>query len=194
MTDIQERTFGPTEAVALETVALPAAINAEAVPQEISVLHTDLVPQAEASGSEPSEPRASEVVSPSPAEVVPAEVQSETLNGEAEGRHWHAEAGRKGAHRIHQLIKEGKLYEQEHGLKSGRQRLRQLIELGKLYEEEHGLRPSPAKKRGERLSKTEREELLATFFQCLLRIAKPSFRAELVRLVEVLQEEKEHAA
>src|SRR5205085_4246998 len=45
---------------------------------------------------------------------------------------WHAEAGRKGARRVHQLIQEGKLYEQEHGLTSGRQRLRQLIELGKL--------------------------------------------------------------
>src|SRR3954451_1688737 len=51
----------------------------------------------------------------------------------------HAEAGRKGARRIHQLIQEGKLYEQEHGFKRGRQRLRQLIEEGKLYEEEHGL-------------------------------------------------------
>src|SRR6516164_7630243 len=53
---------------------------------------------------------------------------------------WHVEAGRKGARRIHQLIEQGKLYEQEHGLKSGRQRLRQLIQEGKLYEQEHGLR------------------------------------------------------
>ena len=53
-----------------------------------------------------------------------------------------AEAGRKGGRHVHQLIQEGKLYEQEHGLKSGRQRLRQLLELGKLYEEEHGLRPA----------------------------------------------------
>src|SRR5205085_1980988 len=52
---------------------------------------------------------------------------------------WHAEAGRKGARRVHQLIQRGLLYEQEHGLKRGRQRLRQLIELGKLYEQEHGL-------------------------------------------------------
>jgi hypothetical protein len=100
----------------------------------------------------------------------------------------HAEAGRKGAHRVHQLIQEGRLYEKEHGLKRGRQRLRQLIELGKAYELEHGLRPNHRKKRGERLSRLGREELLATLLRCLLRIAKPSFRAELRRLVEVLSE------
>src|SRR5690348_2723919 len=49
---------------------------------------------------------------------------------------WHAQAGRKGARRVHQLIEHGRLYEQEHGLKRGRQRLRQLIQLGKLYEQE----------------------------------------------------------
>jgi hypothetical protein len=37
----------------------------------------------------------------------------------------HAEAGRKGAFRIHELVRLGKLYEQEHGLKRGRQRRRQ---------------------------------------------------------------------
>src|SRR5947209_6688165 len=116
---------------------------------------------------------------PSGDQVAPSAAEVEVgpkVNGQ---RHWHADAGRKGAQRVHQLIQEGKLYEQEHGLKSGRQRLRQLIELGKLYEKEHGLRPEPEKKRGERLSRGEREELLATFLQCLLRIAKPSFRAEL---------------
>jgi hypothetical protein len=108
---------------------------------------------------------------------------------------WHAEAGRKGARRVHQLIQAGRLYEQEHGLKSGRQRLRQLIELGKLYEQEHGLQSRPSKKRSARLSRLDREELLATFLQCLLRIAKPSFRKELLRLAEVLQDVKqEHAA
>jgi hypothetical protein len=104
----------------------------------------------------------------------------------AESR-WHVEAGRKGANRVHQLIKEGKLYEQEHGLKRGRQRLRQLIELGKLYEQEHGLRPGPQKKRGLRLHGPEREELLSTLLHCLIRIARPSFREELVRLVEALE-------
>ena len=58
---------------------------------------------------------------------------------------WHADAGRKGALRVQQLIELGKQYEQEHGLKRGRQRIRQLIELGKLYEKEHGLgRVGPA--------------------------------------------------
>ncbi len=106
----------------------------------------------------------------------------------------HAEAGRKGGRRVHELIREGRLYEKEHGLKSGRQRLRQLIELGKAYEVEHGLRPA-RKKRGERLSRLGREELLATFLRCLTRIAKPSFRSELVRLVEALsRQDSEHAA
>jgi len=37
--------------------------------------------------------------------------------------------------------------------------------------------------------------LLATLLECLLRIAKPSFRAELARLVETLgQESNGHAA
>ena len=99
---------------------------------------------------------------------------------------WQAEAGRKGARRVHQLIREGRLYEQEHGLKSGRQRLRQLIELGKLYEQEHGLRPAPRKKHGDHLSRADREELLATLLQCLVRLAKPSFRADLLRLTEAL--------
>jgi hypothetical protein len=104
------------------------------------------------------------------------------------------EAGRKGGRRVHELIREGRLYEKEHGLESGRQRLRQLIELGKAYEVAHGLRPA-RKKRGERLSRLGREELLATFLRCLLRIAKPSFRSELVRLVEALsREDSGHAA
>jgi hypothetical protein len=112
-----------------------------------------------------------------------------------ETRRWHAEAGRKGARRVHQLIQEGKLYEKEHGLKSGRQRLRQLLELGKLYEQEHGLQPEAPAKRGERLSRPEREELLATFLHCLLRLAKPSFRGELARLIAALEQiEQGHAA
>jgi hypothetical protein len=144
-----------------------------------------------------------EVVSPPVAEHRPAEVAQveETPAGsngtlapaaEAPGsdgalaQRWQAEAGRKGAHRVHQLIREGRLYEQEHGLKSGRQRLRQLIELGKLYEQEHGLRPASRKKHGDRLSRADREELLATLLQCLVRLAKPSFRAELLRLTEAL--------
>ena len=99
---------------------------------------------------------------------------------------WRAEAGRKGARRVHQLIEAGRLYEQEHGLKSGRQRLRQLIELGKLYEAEHGQRPAGKKRRGTRLSRQERDEVVATLLKCLVRIAKPSFRADLGKLAEAL--------
>jgi hypothetical protein len=101
----------------------------------------------------------------------------------------HSRAGSKGARRIHQLIQEGRLYEQEHGLKRGRQRLRQLIELGKLYEQEHGLRPARASRGRERLSRMGREELLATLFRCLMRLAKPSFRGELARLADMLAHE-----
>ena len=107
---------------------------------------------------------------------------------------WRAEAGRKGAKRVHQLIQAGKLYEQEHGLKSGRQRLRQLIELGKLYEAEHGGRPTGKKRRGTRLSREERDEVVATLLKCLVRIAKPSFRADLGKLAEALSPEKDQAA
>ena len=107
---------------------------------------------------------------------------------------WRAEAGRKGAKRVHQLIQAGKLYEQEHGLKSGRQRLRQLNELGKLYEAEHGQRPEGKQRRSTRLSRQERDEVVATLLRCLVRIAKPSFRAELGKLAEALSPEKNLAA
>jgi hypothetical protein len=123
----------------------------------------------------------------------PGPAAETTGNGahESDVQRWHAAAGRKGAHRVHELIREGKLYEEEHGLKSGRQRLRQLIELGKLYEKEHGILPGPQKQRRERLTGMERKELLGTFLQCLRRIAKPSFRPELTRLVKAMQEQKE---
>jgi hypothetical protein len=111
------------------------------------------------------------------------------VNGTAEGG-WRAEAGRKGAQRIHQLIEHGKLYEQEHGLKSGRQRLRQLIEEGKLYEQEHGLSPvrrRPRSRRGARLSSEQR---LANFLQALLPLVKPRFRGRVGCLLEGLQGEQ----
>ena len=109
-------------------------------------------------------------------------------NGTAEEspRRWHAEAGRKGAHRVHELIEAGKLYEKEHGLKRGRQRLRQLIELGKLYEQEHGLRP---RRKKSRLDRMERQELLTTLLECMVRIAKPSFREDLLRLARQFRHE-----
>ncbi len=122
----------------------------------------------------------------SPAEPSPA------TNGDAVPNP-RAEAGRKGGRRVHELIREGRLYEKEHGLKRGRQRLRQLIELGKVYEEEHGLRPR--KKSSSRLSRLAREELLDTLLRCLIRLARPSFRPELVRLVAALSRDEDgHAA
>jgi hypothetical protein len=115
--------------------------------------------------------------------------QAETIDADD----WHAEAGRKGAQRVQQLIEKGKLYEQEHGLKRGRQRLRQLIELGKLYESEHGLRPRTVKRR-ERLKHGQRQELLADLLRCLIHLAKPSFRADLDRLLKELPAKSERAA
>lgn len=129
------------------------------------------------------------------AEAVPEGTLAElpTVDGGLDGvdsADWHAEAGRKGARRVHELIREGKLYEQEHGLKSGRQRLRQLIELGKLYEQEHGILPQRKLKSG-RLSPGERQQLVTTLLRCLVRIAKPSFRAELSKLTAALERQEE---
>lgn len=107
---------------------------------------------------------------------------------------WRTEAGRKGANRVHQLIEKGKLYEQEHGLKSGRQRLRQLIELGKLYETEHGVQPKLKERKRRRLSKAERDEVVATLLHCLTKMVKPSFRAELERLADALNVDNAQAA
>ncbi|HWG46617.1 MAG TPA: hypothetical protein VN688_27895 [Gemmataceae bacterium] len=133
----------------------------------------------------------------SEAEIVPVESTkpAEANGAGVEDPRWQVRAGREGARRVHQLIQEGKQYEKEHGLKKGRQRLRQLIELGKRYEQEHGLRPIRPKNRSERLSRMGRQELMETLLQCLVRIAKPSLRAELTRLVEVLhQADDGHAA
>jgi hypothetical protein len=157
MSEQQEQLFTPAgEAVVQESKTAEAAV--EARPEEAPAHTNGTVPAA-------------------------AEVPNDGVAGP---ERWQAEAGRKGARRVHQLIREGRLYEQEHGLKSGRQRLRQLLELGKLYEQEHGLRPAPRKKHAERLSRADREELLATLLECLVRLAKPSFRADLLRLTEAL--------
>ena len=101
---------------------------------------------------------------------------------------WHAEAGRKGAFRIRDLIRLGKQYEQEHGLTSGRQRLRQLIAEGKLYEQEHGLRPTGRRGRGTR-PRVSNDQLVRTLLHTLLRLAKPSVRADLLRVLEALNRE-----
>jgi hypothetical protein len=90
---------------------------------------------------------------------------------------------------VHQLIREGKLYEREHGLKAGRQRLRQLIQLGKLYEREHGLNGAgpTAPSRPVRMSS---ERALQTLVEALLRVVKPVFRKRLLRVLEALEREE----
>src|SRR5262249_11327338 len=103
----------------------------------------------------------------------------------------HAEAGRKGAQRIHQLIQQGRLYEREHGLKPGRQRLRQLIQEGKLYEQEHGLKTMSKRSREGRRPRISQEQLLRALLQSLLRVAKPAYRSRLLSLVQALEAESE---
>ena len=108
-------------------------------------------------------------------------------NGVAEGgedRTRYAEAGRKGAARVHQLILQGRQYEAEHGLKRGRQRIRQLIEEGKLYEQEHGLRPT--RKPRKRLGRLGREQLLRTFLETVVRMVRPAYRQRLKDVIAAL--------
>lgn len=167
-------------------VALPES----PIPQPVEH-QPQAVPAVEPALATPAPSPTAEAETKPTADSVPEPVSS---TAEDEG-HWHARTGRKGARRVHQLIQLGHLYEQEHGLKRGRQRLRQLIELGKAYEREHGLRPGTSPKRGSRLSRSERDDLLATLLHCLVRIARPSFRAELGRLIDVLDREHNgHAA
>lgn len=163
MNDQREQNLAPQE--------VPAAAESELGNREAS-LQPSHVAVAEEFPQRTDEPAVAELNGHSPA---------------TEDRH--ARAGRQGARRLHQLIQAGRLYEQEHGLKSGRQRLRQLIELGKLYEQDHGLRPAAPRKHVNRLSRADREELLTTVLECLVRLAKPSFRNELVRLLASLPKE-----
>jgi len=128
----------------------------------------------------------------SPANGVPAGSVQETCEevgtDSGEASRWHKEAGRKGAQRIHQLIRQGKLYEEEHGLKRGRQRLRQLIEEGKIYEQEHGLQ-GPETGRRARSPRVKSDQVLLTFVHSLLRLAKPSVRARIAKMLQALESE-----
>lgn len=99
----------------------------------------------------------------------------------------YAEAGRKGARRVHQLIQAGRQYEQEHGLKRGRQRLRQLIELGKLYEQEHGLRIVRPTTLADQVAQLSEEETLQLLLHSLVRLVKPQHRARLLEMVRGLE-------
>jgi hypothetical protein len=109
----------------------------------------------------------------------------------AEGLNRHAEAGRKGARRIHELIQQGRLYEREHGLKPGRQRLRQLIQEGKLYEREHGLGNGSRATRQHRRPRISSEQLVKTLFQTLLRVVKPAYRSRILSVIQALDTEAE---
>ena len=67
----------------------------------------------------------------------------------------------------------------------GRQRLRQLIEEGKLYEQEHGLTPKRARKR----PRLNERQVLTRLLDALTRIARPSYRPLLAQLAQALAEE-----
>jgi hypothetical protein len=106
-------------------------------------------------------------------------------NGAEGGVNRHAEAGRKGGRRVHELIQRGRLYEQEHRLKGGRQRLRQLIEEGKLYEQEHSLAPE----RKARRPRVSSEQAVRRLLEAVLRLARPRYRPQLLALLRALEDQ-----
>jgi hypothetical protein len=120
-----------------------------------------------------------------PATAAEPTVTEHTAHGQNAVASWRAEAGRKGGRRVHQLIRHGLLYEQEHGLKRGRQRLRQLIQEGKLYEQEHGLRATRTSSvSGPRMGS---DQLLRSLFHILQRLVKPSYRGKLAQMLQALE-------
>lgn len=120
---------------------------------------------------------------PTNAEIPVVAEEQPSLNGHEGPPNRHAEAGRKGALRVHQLMELGLLYEKEHGLKRGRQRVRQLIQEGRLYEQEHGLAGKPRRLRRDRLGG---DQLVQVFFRSLLRMVKPAYRDKLSRMMQTL--------
>jgi hypothetical protein len=90
-------------------------------------------------------------------------------------------AGRLGARRVQELVRLGREYEREHGLKAGRQRRRQLIQLGRRYEQEHGLAAPKLRKR-------KRGDAWADFLTALVRVVKPAHRPAVEQLVAALRQ------
>jgi hypothetical protein len=92
-------------------------------------------------------------------------------------------AGRAGAKRVQELVRLGREYEREHGLKAGRQRRRQLIQLGRRYELEHGLAaPKPRKRK--------RGDACTEFLAALARVVKPAYRQALEQMIAALRQPK----
>jgi hypothetical protein len=92
-------------------------------------------------------------------------------------------AGRAGALRVQELVRLGREYEREHGLKAGRQRRRQLIALGRRYEVEHGLAAPKSRKR-------KRGDAWTEFLAALARVVKPAHRPAVEQLVAALRQPK----
>jgi hypothetical protein len=89
----------------------------------------------------------------------------------------HAAAGRLGAKRVHELVRLGRQYEQDHGLTRGRQRRRQLIQLGRRYESEHGLAAPKTPRR------RSHARVWADFLRSLSEVMRPAYRRELDALL-----------
>lgn len=117
-------------------------------------------------------------------EPTPAEVAPEVVDAVPHPLHdVRAAAGRVGARRVHELIRLGKQYEEEHGLTAGRQRLKQLIALGRRYEYEHGLAaPKPRRRR--------RGDAWTDFVTALARVVKPAHRPAVEQLAATLAARK----
>lgn len=98
-----------------------------------------------------------------------------------------AEAGRRGGTRFHELVRLGRLYEQEHHLTAGRQRLKQLVQLGRRYEQEHGVATKPRRRR-------RKGDAWQEFVAALARVVKPTHRAAVEQLAASLQRGEAKAA
>jgi hypothetical protein len=70
-------------------------------------------------------------------------------------------------------------------LKRGRQRLRQLIQEGKLYEQEHGMRT--ARRASADSPRMGSDQLLRSLFHLLQRLVKPSYRVKLAQMLQSLE-------
>jgi hypothetical protein len=89
-------------------------------------------------------------------------------------------AGRLGAQRIQELVRLGRVYEEEYGLTPGRQRRRQLIQLGRRYEQEHGLRVYKPRRKA-------KGDAWVEFVAALARVVKTKHRPAVDQLLSALK-------
>ena len=65
-----------------------------------------------------------------------------------------------------------------------------VVKLGREYEREHGLTQERRRARGGRPKRLSSEQQLLGFLQSVLRLAKPRFRSQVARLIQLLESEK----